>query len=139
MFPLLTPSILFRQFSKLMFFLNINEYKLSHSNAVSTISIFVSLYAWNFVLKRINSNTECTKSYFIYRYTYRCTLCHFQHQNKMYQLQTQHATHCTVNISFPERLCQLWTPRDHYHVKLLCNITVYTCSPKQQERSSRSG
>lgn len=139
MFPLLTPSILFRQFSKLMFFFNINEYKLSHSNAVSTISIFVSLYAWNFVLKRINSNTECTKSYFIYRYTYRCTLCHFQHQNKMYQLHTQHATHCTVNISFPERLCQLWTPRDHYHVKLLCNITVYTCSPKQQERSSRSG
>lgn len=139
MFPLLTPSILFRQFSKLMFFFNINEYKLSHSNAVSTISIFVSLYAWNFVLKRINSNTECTKSYFIYRYTYRCTLSHFQHQNKMYQLHTQHATHCTVNISFPERLCQLWTPGDHYHVKLLCNITVYTCSPKQQERSSRSG
>lgn len=139
MFPLLTPSILFRQFSKLMFFLNINEYKLSHSNAVSTISIFVSLYAWNFVLKRIHSNTECTKSYFIYRYTYRWTLCHFQHQNKMYQLHMQHATHCTVNTSFPERLCQLWTPRDHYHVKLLCNFTVYTCSPKQQERSSRSG
>lgn len=138
MFPLLTPSILFRQFSKLMFFFNINEYKLSHSNAVSTISIFVSLYAWNFVLKRINSNTECTKSYFIYRYTYRCTLCHFQHQNKMYQLHTQHATHCTVNISFPERLCQLWTPR----TIIMSNfsvISVYTCSPKQQERSSRSG